>query len=1166
MTPTPSADSVAIALSRLTVPDTNAVRQAERNLEALGRSPSCIEPLTHLICSHPSPSIRQLAAVMLRRYLPDHWPSLPPPAKASIRAALIPRIPAEPAQLSRKAIVALACDLCSLDDAIWPELLQLVATLAAADNPDLVVVAFAIVDGFVDAVNDLVVEHIPALAPLLAKGMEHPVPKVRVAAFHAFVACAGPAAMAKGDSFPALEPHIPKIVAVATGHQDTRSDEFGRITCGVFEVLALVMEDPAGPLIRKYFESALEFAERMFVSTDVAPMARAAANEFLVGSATVRPKHMRKLGAALRLVQSACKVIFDNAAFAGAPSSFGHDDDDPDEDEVNAILLSLRLLDAMARRPELSKLVFTEVMSVISRTFEATQNAPPEHRDATVAAGYRIIGAICRGCTHEVTVHARDVLTKLANGAHDANAGFPTRARAIEALGLACEALDDVEMPDEELEDLANISLTAILHGMRDPELFVNRHACMALEASVSLFRDDTTKQLRARVAEIIHTLSALSPEISVEAITAVGVLAEHAVSALLSSEMFKDVVEGIVRLISQTGKTDVHARVAALEAAGSLVSNCKDQSVIERFSAQAISCLDSDDPSCKQAAYSFFERMADSVGGNVVAVFGVKVLTSAIESIENHDTIDPTDDDDDEGVSRNGLGPSNDEDARREYGMYVRTSLLEEKTLAVHCVGAFASATTTDSFMKRMASSPETAATIRSLLRSGCKHIDDLTFSFHEEIRAAAYRAHCRIIGANVMLMANRPELAFGRTELTTDGFSRLAYGAMEDSNVWVTATVLKSLATFIELISVDMVAEHKTAVTDVIRGVLASETACQEPREYDSGDEHFTDDADIEGEDMAALIEAVGEVVEAMAHSLRGFFADDFPSILSEMLEAFFKLSRSPRSRGMVFGAVAGVLLYLNFDKCTNFTPPAPGGTEEEFARKVTDNVAAEILPVALNAIKSMEGKILQRNAVFLAGVIFSKARASNEAVWARLPEALQIFQKILVAGNASDGALIDNVAGAVARILSSKAAPRQVLGDPNAMLQAILNVVPLHNDPTENTTIARTLISVAQSNFDILVSAGQVQKVVSCLVSAALISWEAQKRTEQRIRPDVDDGDLNDRMTGLEDMEFQSLVLILGRIREGLGDQPFSKLNLAPPDAKSLAEIFQCQGLKA
>lgn len=1042
----------------------------------------------------------------------------------------------------------------------------MVASLASSQAPELRVASFLIIDAFVDSVHDLLVEHIPALADILSKGLEDPVQKVRETALFAFVACSGPASLIKGENFPLLEVHIPKLVAVATAHPDTRSDEFGRITCAVFEVLTLVMEIPSvpsstnTPLVNKYFEPAMDFAERMFVSRDVAAKAQAAATEYLVGAIMIRPKHLRKTGMALKLVQSACKVVFDNAAFAGNPTLFGHDDDDDDEDEVNAIHLSLRLLDAMARRPELNKLVFTEVMAVASRTFEASKSIDTASRDAALAAAYRIIGAICRGCTYEVTIHAKEVVTRLTAGVQDPNAGFPTRARAVEALGLACEALDTHEMPDEVLAELADASLTAILHGMRDPELFVNRHACMSLEASVALFNDDTTKTLRSRVSEIIRTLSALSPEISVEAITAVGVLAEHAVTALLSSEMFKDVVEGIVRLISQTGQADAHARVAALEAAGALVSRCSDQSVIERLSAQAILCLDSDDPTCKQAAYSFFARMADAVGGSVVAVFGVKVLTCAIQSIEAPDTFDPTEEDGNEAPEGDGLSEANFDETRIASAFHARTALLEEKSLAISCLGALASATMTDSFAERMASSLDTAAAIRELFFRGYKHVDDLTFAFHEEIRAAAFRTHCRMIGANVSLLAKHPALAFGGAELITDGFSRLTFGIKEDSDVWVAATILNSLATFIELVPADLLAEHKSAVLDVIRSVLNSETTCQGSNEYDSDDEHFAEDMENETEDMGALIEATGEVIEAMAHSLRGFFAEDFPGLLSDMLEVFFNTSKSSRNKGMVFGVVSGVLLFMNFERCTHFTPPIPGSREYELALKTSDKVAAKLLPMALQAIQSKEGKILQRNAVFLAGVIFSKARPSNAQVWAHLPNALRLFQEILVTDSASDGALVDNAAGAVARILGSSGASSKASGDPKVMLQAVLNAVPLHDDPTENTTIARTLVFIAQSDFDILINIGLVGKVVSCLVTAALVHWEARKRTEQRIRPDVDEGDPNDRMSAPDEQEFKALAAVLLRIREKLGDDPFSKLNLTAEDATSLAAVFQ------
>lgn len=1159
--PVPTADAVASVLQRLTTPDTVQLRRAERDLNTLLASPASLTPLSQVLSSHPSPPLRHLSSVVLRRTLPHHWPALDAPARAAVKAALLPRLSAEADAAPRRGVIALLAAICRVEDALWPDLTAAAMALASAPAAPLRAAAFAVFHALCDAIPLKLAPHLHPVVPLLSAGLCDADMTVRLAALHAYDAAVGPASVQEGPVFDALAVLVPSVVAVAASHQDTRSDDFARAACAVFDVLTLVMEIPAAPNAKAYFQDAVRFALRVLHASDAAATARSAANEFIIGAVQSKPKTLRKAGLALQAVQTACQIVYDNAAFVGAPHMFGHDDDDPDEEEVAAILLALRLLDTLARRPELSRLVFAEVMSFVSRIFDTSANTHPPERDAALAAAYRIIGAVCQGCSVEVTAHAQEVVKRLVDGALDATATFPTRARAIEALGLACEALDTDEMPDDVTAEVANAALSAILHGMRDAELFVRKHACMSLEAVITLFEDDTAA-LRGRVAEVIQALGGLGADAAEAAVMAVGVLAEHATEAFSSSAMYKDVIEGIVRLMQQSAEKDQGARVAALEAAGALVTACKDQAVIERLASEAIACLDVEDPACKHATFSFFARMADSVGGSVVAVFGVQILTTAIHSMQREDVFFVPEDDEDEGRALgNGFGAQEEPEETGRGTYKVRTAYLYEKTVAAAVVGALASATATDTYIERISSSKAAGEEIRDLFSQSIKHVVELTSYFHEDVRAAAHRAYSRMAGANAVLQGRYPSLSFAGGEFAHQAFSSLVHGMREDDDVWVVTNVLGATSAFLALASPELLHQHKLELLEAIEMLIEGEAICQLTAEDDSADGDGVDE-DVDGDEVGALIEAVGEVIEAIAHSLRGYFAQDFPKLVNKMLEKLYSKAGSPRNRGTVLGSVTAVLLFLNWDRCTAFPPPAKGSADFELAQAVTDDTAARLLPVALTAIRSTDSKTLQRNAVFLTGVIFSKARASRSDVWSLLPDALRLFQEILASRKGVDGALVDNAAGAVARIMIARGAPAGAMGNRSAMLQAVLSTVPLKDDPSENTTVARTLVAVAQSHFEDLVQEALLQSVVSSLVSAALIYREAEIVKARGIRHDVSDTDPNDRMTSLSKEEMWSVVSVLNRIRETKGDAVFSKLGLSSEDEVALRDILQVQ----
>eukprot|EP00177_Eucheuma_denticulatum_P001962 GFKZ01003510.1.p1 GENE.GFKZ01003510.1~~GFKZ01003510.1.p1 ORF type:complete len:1175 (+),score=199.65 GFKZ01003510.1:34-3525(+) len=1149
----PTLESVAAILSQLTTPDTAQVRQAEASLNHLLSQSTCITPLSQLLCSSPSPVLRHLSSVVLRRALPVHWGSLDNPTRSAIKAALLPRLSAEPDPSPRRGLIFLTAAICRVEDTLWPDLTSAAIQLNSADNPIHRAAAFSIFQSLSESVPLLVVPHIISLIPLYTAGLDDPHLSVRIAALHAYQASLTPCSVHEGPAFDALTELVPRVVAVATSHGDTRSDEFGRVTCTIFDVLTLVMEIPSAVKAKAYFQEAVQFALGIHVSKDVAYAARSSATEFLICSVQAKPKTLRKCGLIVTAVRSAVGVVFENGDFAGEAGGVEHEDDDADEEEVSVIQLALRLLDTLAARPEVSRLVFVEVMSIVARTFEQGEG----DKNGKLAAGYRVMGAVCRGCSAEVTAHAREFVKRLVDGALDASAAYATRARALEALGLACEALDTDEMPDEVTAEVANASLSAVLMGMKHPQLFLKKHACMSLEPSITLFKENTA--LKSRVGDVIQALGGLGADATVEAVMAVGVLAEHATEAFASSEMYKDVIQGIIRLMSQTAEKDMLSRVAALEAAGAVVSACKDQSVIETLANHAINCLDVDDPGCKHATYSFFARMADSVGGSVVAVFGPRVLSAALQSMEREDVVFVPESDESGLTAGNPLAGDEEDDDPGRGSFQVRTAYLDEKMVATACVGAFASATATDAYVERVSAAEQIAKVVRDSFARSVEVVDEMSSYFHEDCRAAGHRAYSRMAGANHALLKKHPTLAFAGEDFVRDAFTKLVYGMQEDDDIWVVTNVLNSTSTFLGLVSADLVAEHKTAVLDAINLLISGDAACQLTAEDDSVDGIYAEDEESSGDEIGAMIEAVGDVIEAMAHSLRGYFAQDFPALLKHMMSNLYKEGGLPRNKGMVLGAVAAVLLFMNWDRCTEFTPPSPGSAEYELALTAADETAASLLPRALNAIQSNDSKTHQRNAVFLAGVIFSRARASNQEVWKLLPQALSLMQEILTAARQIDGALVDNAAGAVARVLTSAGCPKSMLGDHKVIMRTILNPVPLTDDPTENTTIARALVHIAQTHFEDLVAPAILQKVLSCMVSSALIYHEVQLQKERGVRHDVSDGDPNDKMTHFSKEEFYALVNIMCRIREKVGDEPFGKLGLTPQDGAVLGQIL-------
>ncbi|KAF1962620.1 ARM repeat-containing protein [Byssothecium circinans] len=73
-------------LEALLQPDTERVKSATSTLNnSYYKSPASLGALLHIICKHPKPELRQLAAVEARKLVPKHWAALPADQKTALR-------------------------------------------------------------------------------------------------------------------------------------------------------------------------------------------------------------------------------------------------------------------------------------------------------------------------------------------------------------------------------------------------------------------------------------------------------------------------------------------------------------------------------------------------------------------------------------------------------------------------------------------------------------------------------------------------------------------------------------------------------------------------------------------------------------------------------------------------------------------------------------------------------------------------------------------------------------------------------------------------------------------------------------------------------------------------------------------------------------------------
>lgn len=1181
---TPDPETVASLtqiITSLSTSDTATIRTAEASLRTATSSPAVVLPLAAIACENPGVATRHLAAVLLRRAIQTHWSSLPPGAQAALQAGLLARLPAEDAPGPRRGIVVAAAAVCRGLSGLWTELTQTAVAMTRAESPFVRVGGFKVFDAVADAVPGRFAPHAPTVCLLISQGMRDVIPDVRHAALGAYATCTMAVALySSGDEpWKAVGELVPGVAEVARAAAatylgagaDADDREVSHVLCQVFDVLSTLSESPGGVVMKPHFLDLFRFALEIVVPPQMPLAARQGAVEFVCSAFSNKPKTLKKAG----LVEAALFEAFrmalmhrrDSGGVAGDTDGYDDADVDDDEDaEVDSFDLALRMIYTAASSGDLALQVFREVMRMVPTLMAGdvapfTLTRPPSSPHHATTVAFRVIGAIADGCSGEVSAHAKELLTHLAAGAVDGATPARTRGYAVESMACVIAALDLSEVSDVDQEQCARVCFQAVLHGMKDPSMFVKRGSCIALEPTLDMFSDDG-QPVSERVRDIVSALECLGPSAAIEAVSVAAIIAEHIGDDFVFSDAYRSVIGGLTDLMGRTEAKDISARAAATQSAGLVVSSCRDWPTAERLASLAVSSFDIDDAGLAEATFVFFAKLADTYGGKVAFAYGDRVLACILTSCNREDVVFSPEQDDASEMFAAGGDDDDDADVGDEgAGSYgVRTAYLDEKAMATFAIGSIASAVATKEFYELAStSSSEAASNARSILSqltAAGSCLDLMVTYFHEDIRAAGVRSDVAYAIAAARARLISPLLAFGPEETTLRTIERLVSLLNDDDDVFVVTRGLHSLASFCSFISLASLVQYKGGLLDAISTLIEGEAVCQSAQDDDSDDEDDrlaagkTDDGGGEyGDERGTLIDGICEALGSFARALRGHFVSDWMKLQPKILQFLVKATSLPRNTSIVVGMFADVYLFMGWDRC-HFSDDVPqhGSTPWIAWQTSIDELAGKLIPHVLVAAsgtgKGGTSRNLRRNAVFLLGVLFGASSPTASGVWSKSASALQLFEAIVNQGKEVDGVLVDNAVGAASRIITAKGLPSGVIASPRNALHLVLTAVPMEDDAAENNSVARALVSIAASG-DFGAVEMMADATVVCLVTAVLASIEEDESAAIGIR--ATEADLNDHMTRLDASERMLMIQLLKEVRGKCGDAPFRHLVL-------------------
>ncbi|CAN0547575.1 unnamed protein product, partial [Ectocarpus sp. 12 AP-2014] len=132
---------------------------------------------------------RQLAAMLLKKKIVQHWKTFNDAEKESVKSVLLQAVGTDPSRLVRISVASLIAKLAKTLFATpqgWQELLDLVGQCAQhAQSEDHRELAFVILFELTETVGDVLTAHFDVLQGLFLQALQDPSPKVQVSALKA---------------------------------------------------------------------------------------------------------------------------------------------------------------------------------------------------------------------------------------------------------------------------------------------------------------------------------------------------------------------------------------------------------------------------------------------------------------------------------------------------------------------------------------------------------------------------------------------------------------------------------------------------------------------------------------------------------------------------------------------------------------------------------------------------------------------------------------------------------------------------------------------------------------------------------------------------------------------------------------------------------------------
>ncbi|KAI7902067.1 armadillo-type protein [Cokeromyces recurvatus] len=857
------AASLEELLNKLaTAQDSETIRIATSTLNTqFYVSAECIPALIEIISRSPHHTVRQLAAVELRKRISKKWQDLPDGTQAAIRGQLLQIALNEQHEIVRHSTARVISSIARIDipENKWPELLGFLNQ--ACNSPTVIhrEVGTYCLYALFEVIADFFMDHTAPLFELFSKSIADPESKrVRITTVLTLGKLAEFIETEDKENIKSFRIMIPGMVNVLEqclkeGDEESSSE--------IFEVFdTLLMLD--APLLSNHLADLISFFLTVGSNRDLDDSFRVMALSFLMWAAVYKQNKIRSLKLVGFIVERLMPI--------------GSEEDPEDVDDDSPSRLAFKVLNALATNMPPQQ-VFPIVMPIVVTYM---QNPDPNYRKAAMMS----FAVIIEGCAEFMSPKLNELLPLVCSGLQDPE--IIVRRAACMALGCLAE-----EMPTE-IAESHQILLPLVFNLMNDTNPEVTKHACNALDAILESLGDEVLQYLPMLMEKLLFLLdNAPQTETKATVMAAIGSAAHAAGEGF--EPYFSSVMPRIHHLMTlKEGTDEVLLRGVATDSAGAIaeaVGAEKFRPFTQDLMALAIEQLNLDSPRLRECSYAFFSIIARVFGEEFAPYLStiMPFILASCKAEEKDETnfgseIDLT------------LGDGDDDDDDDESAFNFNSAIADEKEFAADALGEIFE---------------NTQSHFLPYVEEAVQDLTELSFHLFDGVRKAVVGSLFSFL-KTFYIMSNADDWKAGLPvsypvhdnvqNMTTVILPTILSMWKDEDDKMVVVQICQELIHALKLMGPSIIADHVEEISRNLLDILEKRSICQQS--YD--DDDFVDEEE-EAESESLLISAAGDLIAAMCETVGESYSSYF-DVFMPLIAKYYKKSKTSSERSMAIGCL--------------------------------------------------------------------------------------------------------------------------------------------------------------------------------------------------------------------------------------------------------------------